>query len=99
MTLAWRYNHLCKRMIIRATQALSIGIFAATGMAVGDRIDETTHIKLGSALAVACVVVPGVWWLSSWMRGITDSLSELRGKVDNLQCVRSKVCTEEKKKG
>lgn len=85
-------------MIIRTLQAAAIGVVSATGMAVGDRIDETTHIKLGSALAVACVVVPAVWWLSSWMRGITDSLADLQNKVANLRCVREKECSLEPKK-
>lgn len=87
-------------MIIRTLQLAAVGTIAVAGMTVGDRIDESTHIKLGSALAVACVVVPAVWWLSSWMRGITDSISDLRDTVKDLQCVkyRNECRIEPKKK-
>ena len=69
-----------------------MGIVAAAGMQAGNSLDSSTHIQLGSALAVAAVVVPAVWWLSSWMRGITDKINTIGEKVDNLRCVREKKC-------
>ena len=99
-------------MIIRSVEVVGWGMIAAVGSTIGDRLDETTSIKLGSALAVACVVIPAVWWIGSWMRGLNDRLDSIRatlklhekileslpcGEVKNL--LKNTACEPTNKKG
>ncbi len=73
-------------MIPRTVQAMTIGIMAVASTAVADKIDENTHIKLGTAVAVCFTVGSGTWWISSWLRGIRDRLDDLTRRLDNLPC-------------
>lgn len=80
-------------MIARTIQAVSVGTVAVLFATGGQVLDEHTQIKLGSALAVAGVVGPAVWWLGSWFRGFRDELKliksqlqALKQQVDDLPC-------------
>lgn len=87
--------HGTPNMIARLTSSVAAGIIAVVTTTTADRIDENTHIKLGSAIAVAAVVIPSVFWIGGWMRGITDHLKEnanqmsaLRSQFGDLACQR-----------
>lgn len=80
--------------MIRAAQLGVVGVLAVAGTAVGDGIDAATHINVGNAATVATVVIPAVWWLSSWMRGINDAvvsmrqeMTSLKKRIDDMECV------------
>lgn len=73
-----------------------MGLLAVGGLATGDIFGGETHIQLGTAVTVASVVVVATWRLSSWMRGISDSIALLNKKFDSLPCGN---CQPEKRKG
>ncbi len=93
-------------MITRTAQLLGMGVLAVASTMGGSYIDETTHVKLGSALAVAGVIVPAAWWMSSKFTKLMERMDEvgalrqelaaLRRTVEELPCKSGTVCATQR---
>ena len=51
---------------------------------------EKQSIVIVSAITIASVVGGAAWWLSSELRGIKDSIDDVKKDMATLQCVRLK---------
>lgn len=78
-------------MITRSIQAFGMGALAVASTMAGGAIDETTHVKLGSAIAVAGVIVPAAWWLSAKFTQIFDRLRQIDAIQEEMRKLREDV--------
>lgn len=56
--------------------------------AVGVVLDEKTMLPIGTLLTVCGLV----WWLGRKLQKIDDRLETIEKSVDNLECVKHKIC-------
>lgn len=68
-------------MLTRSIQVFGMGVVAVASTMAGGAIDESTHVKLGSALAVAGVIIPAAWWMSAKFTRIFEHLT----RIDEIQ--------------
>lgn len=69
--------------MIKATVVAGIALI---GAAAGPAIDDRTHISLGTTIAVASFVVPGVFWLGRTLTKICDRLEAMDTRISRLPC-------------
>ena len=67
------------------------GGLAIIGVLAGNALDSHTNVQLGAALAVALVVIPGVFWIGAWFRGFKGDLASVSATLETSIALRQKL--------